>query len=215
MQRTKSNPPRYGTIRNEVRSEEKGEIEKIKYEGQLKNEAPHGRGILTTTWPATQPFSKIVHFGEFVEGVIDGVGCQRIHQRSEDGDSITYVIEGMFYDVLMGCASQMQCFVNDELSWSYEGVFRNSLRHGQGRCTRHNDGMIFEGDWKEGELIWGRSIALSSEDDEGDTEETCTYVGQFQDFEPRGVGHAVYVLVAVVVVYDNWDKLVGSVVVYM
>jgi len=189
IQRTNPKFRRYGIILNGMRFGEKDELEKIKYEGQLKNEAPHGRGILTTTLPTT-PSSKIIHSGEFVEGELGGAGYQRIRQTSEDGDIITYVIEGVFYDILTGCASQMQRFVNDDLSWTYQGMFRNSLRHGQGRCTRHNDGMLFEGDWEDGELNWGRSLELTPEDDEDDAGLPCTYVGEFQDFEPKGVGHA-------------------------
>ena len=69
---------------------------------------------------------------------------------------------------------------------TYEGQFRNNMKHGSGCMTWPDGRKVYSGDWKNdiacghGQFTWK------------DGESTCTYTGEIENNQPAGVGTFQY-----------------------
>ncbi len=100
------------------------------YEGETKNDLPHGSGTLIYQGGA-------VYEGEFKKGNRCGEGCW------EHPDGITY--EGQWKDDYYHGYGTL-CVPGH---FTYEGHFKAGLKHGYGMQT-WADGHRYEGEWQEG-----------------------------------------------------------------
>ncbi len=157
-----------------------------KYEGEFKDDAYHGKGIMTyedgALFKGTWEYQAMVGYGEqkyssgdiykgnFKDGVPHGKG--------------TYIYaEG---DTYVGEFSNGQVTGKGKMNYSngqtYEGYFLRSLKNGEGTQTWPN-GEIYKGGWK-GDLYHGKGKYLYPDG--------ASYEGNFIQGELEGKGKIVY-----------------------
>ena len=135
-----------------------------KYEGEMKNNKPNGKGIYHS-------ITGEIREGEFIDGKLNGQGKMTL--------SNGFFIEGNFInDELDGFGLTLNMITGEK----YEGDFKNGIREGKGKLIMSNEDR-FEGDFVNGKIEGqGRFIKKNGE----------IYEGSFENGIPCGKGHKKY-----------------------
>jgi len=132
------------------------------YEGELKNNLPHGKGKITSKdW---------VYEGELKNGMADGKG----KLTAFDGSSY----EGEFKNDKYNGKGRLN-YGNGSF---YEGEFKDGQFNGKGKIVGAN-GIVYEGDFKEGKAD-GKGKYVKANGD--------VYVGEMKNDKIHGRGKLVY-----------------------
>ena len=131
-----------------------------KYEGEIKNNKPNGKGIYYS-------ITGEIKEGTFVDGHLNGKGKMTLNNG--------FFIEGDFIDdELDGNGKTIN--INGEI---YEGGFKKGIREGKGKLILSNEDR-FEGNFIKGKLEgYGKYISKNGE----------SYKGEFIEGIPNGKGH--------------------------
>ena len=134
-----------------------------KYEGEIKNNKPNGKGIYYS-------ITGEIREGIFIDGHLNGKGKMTLNNG--------FFIEGNFVDdELDGYGKTIN--INGEL---YEGEFKKGIREGKGKLILPNEDR-FEGSFMKGKLEgFGKFICKNGE----------SYEGEFRGGIPNGKGHKKY-----------------------
>ena len=135
-----------------------------KYEGEMKNNRPFGKGIYHS-------ITGEIREGEFIDGKLNGPGKMTL--------SNGFFIEGNFVnDELDGFGMTLNMITGEK----YEGEFKNGIREGKGKLIMSNEDR-FEGNFIHGKLEGqGKFIKKNGE----------IYEGSFENGIPSGKGHKKY-----------------------
>ena len=134
-----------------------------KYEGEIKNNKPNGKGIYYSV-------TGEIKEGTFVNGLLNGKGKMTLNNG--------LFIEGNFKDdELDGFGKTINA--NGEI---YEGEFKNGIREGKGKLILSNEDRL-EGNFIKGKLEgYGKIINKNGE----------SYKGELINGIPNGKGHKKY-----------------------
>ena len=135
-----------------------------KYEGEMKNNKPNGKGIYHS-------ITGEIKEGEFIDGKLNGSGKMTL--------SNGFFIEGNFInDELNGYGMTLNMTTGEK----YEGEFKNGIREGKGKLIMSNEDR-FEGNFINGKLEGeGKFIKKNGE----------IYEGTFVNGIPSGKGRKKY-----------------------
>ena len=135
-----------------------------KYEGDMKNNKPNGKGKYYS-------ITGEIREGEFIDGKLNGQGKMTL--------SNGFFVEGNFIDdELDGYGKTLNIITGER----YEGEFKNGIREGKGKLMMSNEDR-FEGDFINGKMEGeGKFIKKNGE----------IYEGSFVNGIPNGKGHKKY-----------------------
>ena len=162
-----------------------------KYEGHIKNDQPHGKGIMTFS-------SGHKYIGEFEDGVRSGKGTMTFPNGNEYiGDWKNEKPHGQ------GTMTYNSVSNRYEYGSKYIGEWKDESKNGTGTQTWRN-GDKYVGDWKDnkkhgrGIFTWGFGTSISYEGDWKDDKRDGTgtyiwrsgakYVGGWKDNKKHGAG---------------------------
>jgi hypothetical protein len=136
---------------------------KHKYEGEVKDGQPHGKGTLSHHNRKT-----IYYEGDWVFGEMTGKG--KLYWNSGRPNYEGYFVDGKFH----GKGKEFGLDDNEQDYISYEGDWVNGEYHGHGTQYNMNGSKFYEGEYKNG-YRHGKGILYESNG------ETC--VGEFKKGE--------------------------------
>ena len=134
-----------------------------KYEGEVRNNKPNGKGIYYS-------ITGEIKEGTFIDGHLNGKGKMNLNNG--------FFIEGNFIDdELDGYGRTIN--INGEI---YEGEFKKGIREGKGKLILSNEDR-FEGNFSKGKIEgYGKFIGKNGE----------SYKGEFLEGIPNGKGYKKY-----------------------